>query len=257
VVVTRATEQAEALCRELAARGAVPLQLPTVGFAPAADTGPLDRALASLAEFDWLLLTSQNTVRALAERFHALQLDPHASGGPNVAAVGPATAEAATRAGFQVTYAAREHRGAALAGELGTQLRGAHVLLPRSDRASADLPEALRALGARVTEVVAYHTVRPQPNDDAVLRAVQGGEADVITFFSPSAFRNFAEELGLNLLRTIHSQTAIAVIGPVTASALRDAGIIPDVISPDASVDSLVAALRDFFLLRQPGARAR
>jgi uroporphyrinogen-III synthase len=90
------------------------------------------------------------------------------------------------------------------------------------------------------------------------LRAVQGGEVDVITFFSPSAFRNFAEELGLNLLQIIHSQTAFAAIGPVTAAAIQDAGIIPDVVSADASIESLVATLSDFFLLRQQaGARAR
>lgn len=259
VVVTRAVDQAEPLCRELAARGAVPLQLATVALAPPADPAPLDRALGSLAEFDWVLFTSQNAVRALAERFQALGLDGSGSGARlQVAAVGPATAETAALAGFRVTYVAREHRGTALAGELGSRLHGAHVLLPRSDRAGADLPNALRASGARVTEIVAYHTVRVQPQDDSVLRAVQTGEVDVITFFSPSAFQNLAEELGLNLLRAIHSQTAIAAIGPVTAGALRDAGIVPDVVAADASVDSLVAALCDFFLRRrQAGARAQ
>ena len=259
IVVTRAADQAEPLCRELASRGAVPLQLPTVGFAPPADPAPLDHALSSLAEFDWLFLTSQNAVRALTERLLAFGLDASGAGGrPQVAAVGPATAEAAASAGFRVTYVAREHRGTALADELGPRLHGAHVLLPRSDRAGADLPDALRSSGARVTEIVAYHTVRVQSQDDSVLRAVQTGEVDVITFFSPSAFHNLAEELGLNVLRTIHSQTAIAAIGPVTAGALRDAGIVPDVVSADASVDSLVAALCDFFLLRrQAGARAQ
>lgn len=258
VVVTRAADQAEPLCRALAARGAVALQLPTVGFAPA-DPGPLDRALGSLAEFDWLFLTSQNVVRALAERFHALGLDPSGAGSrPQIVAVGPATADAAARAGFRVTYVAREHRGAALAGEMASRVHGAHVLLPRSDRAGSDLPDALRASGARVTEIVAYHIVRAQTQDDSVLHAVRTGEVDVITFFSPSAFHNLAEELGPNVLRSIHSQAAIAAIGPVTAGALRDAGIIPDVVSADASVNSLVEALSDFFMLRRrAGARAQ
>ncbi len=259
VVVTRAAGQSELLCRELTARGAVPLRLPAIGFAPPDDFEPLDGALRSLAEFDWLLFTSQNAVRALAERFRTLGFEPGGTGFcPQVAVVGPATAVAAARAGFPAAYVAREHRGAALSAELGSRLHGARVLLPRSDRAGADLPAALRASGARVTEVVAYHTVRVQPQDDSVLRAVQTGEVDVITFFSPSAFQNLAEELGLNLLRAIHSQTAIAAIGPVTAGALRDAGLVPDVVSADTSVESLVAALCDFFLLRrQAGARAQ
>lgn len=235
------------------------MQLPTVGFAAVVDPAPLDGALGSLAEFDWMLFTSQNAVRAVAERFQALGIDM-SSGGTRlqVAAVGPATAEAAARAGFRVTYVAREHGGTGLAAELSSRVHGARVLLPRSDRASADLPGALRASGARVTEVVAYHTVRVQLRDESILRAVEAGKADVITFFSPSAFHNLAEELGLDVLRAIHTQTAIAAIGPVTAGALSDAGIVPDVVSGDASVESLVAALNDFFLLRrQAGARAQ
>ncbi len=37
-------------------------------------------------------------------------------------------------------------------------LAGKKILLPRSERARADLPNALTSVGAEVTEVVAYHT---------------------------------------------------------------------------------------------------
>ena len=63
VVVTRAPEQASELIRALEALGAEVLLLPTVGFAPAEDPAELDAAFARLAEFDWILFTSQNAVR--------------------------------------------------------------------------------------------------------------------------------------------------------------------------------------------------
>ena len=258
VVITRAPEQAEPFCHELAARGAIPLCLPMVGFAPPADSAALDHSLRHLAEFDWLLLTSQNAVRAVAERCCELGVSlvdatfsapPEGkSHGLEVAAVGPATAEAAACAGLRVAYVAREHRGSALAAELGSRLQGARVLLPRSDRASAELPGALRDAGATVAEVAAYQTIRVETRDDPLLDELRAGSVDVVTFFSPSAFHNLAEELGLDTLRTVRPQTAFAAIGPVTASAMSDAGLPPEIIASEASVASFITALTDYFL---------
>ena len=72
-----------------------------------------------LGRYDWLFLTSQNALRALQERseFLGLQL-PKELEGVRVAAVGPATAEAARNAGLEVDYVARKHQGVALAEEL-------------------------------------------------------------------------------------------------------------------------------------------
>jgi uroporphyrinogen-III synthase len=260
IVVTRAPEQAELLCRELAARGAIPLCLPTVGIARLADFAELDRSLRHLAEFDWLILTSQNTVRALDDRCRELGFDL-AGGGSSpgsesksrrlkVAAVGPATAEAAATIGLSVDYVAHEHRGSALATELGPCLRGARVLLPHSDRAGTGLPAALRDTGAAVTDVVAYRTIPVEPPNESLLCDLRAGGVDVVTFFSPSAFHNLAEEMGLDTLRAIRPQTALAAIGPVTASAMSDAGLSPEVIASEASVASFIAALIDYFSSR-------
>jgi len=261
-VVTRVREQAEPFCRELAARGAMPLCLPTVQFVPPDDLQPLDRELRRLGDFDWLLLTSQNAVRALVDRCRELGFelsDALSSAGPEegsheleVAAVGPATAEAAARAGLLVDYVARDHQALGLAAELAPRLRGARVFWPHSDRSAAELADALRGAGANVVAVVAYRTVHAAPQDDAVLEQLRCGAADVVTFFSPSAFRNLAEDVGFETLRAIHPQTAFAAIGPVTASALSEAGLHPQIISADASVASFVAALSDYFSLAAP-----
>ena len=63
MVVTRATEQAHELAHSLEALGADVLLLPTVSFAAVEDSQSLDAALRGLAEFDWILFTSQNAVR--------------------------------------------------------------------------------------------------------------------------------------------------------------------------------------------------
>ena len=78
IVITRAAGQSEALARALSARGAVPVVLPLVAFAEPEDFTPLDRAIAGIEQFDWMILTSAQAVRALAQRAEVVALDhPH------------------------------------------------------------------------------------------------------------------------------------------------------------------------------------
>ena len=163
MVVTRAAEQADGLARALESLGAEVLRMPAVGFSKAADMGPLDAAIENFGEFDWVLLTSQNAVRFFVERADDLGRGSEwlSQARARVAVIGPVTAEAAEHKGVTVNYVAKEQTGERLAQELAQQLRGKNVLLPRSDKADDRLPEALRALGAHVTEVVVYRTRRP------------------------------------------------------------------------------------------------
>ena len=67
VLVTRAVRQAGKLSDALRALGAEPVEVPVLEIAPPADLAPLDSALRSLDSYDWLILTSANTVRAVVD----------------------------------------------------------------------------------------------------------------------------------------------------------------------------------------------
>ncbi len=249
VVVTRAPEQAQELITRLAEAGAEVLLLPTLAFHPPKDPAPLDQAIRDLNQFDWILFTSRNAVRFFCERCRALGLEPPSgyTTRPQIAAVGPATAEAAQQQGIRVARVASRFLGAALAEELRSEVAGAKILLPRSDRAREELPVALRALGAVVTEVVAYQTGAPAAADRRVLDRILVGEVDVVTFTSPTAFEHFLELAGGDRLRRLSSSVVLAAIGPVTAAAIRDAGF-PVAIEAEASTaEGLVAALMAYF----------
>ncbi len=166
IVITRAAVQSEALARELSARGAIPVVLPLVSFADPEDFAPLDAAITEIQRFDWIIFTSAQAVRAVVKRGEELKRSLIQSGSKlRIASVGPVTAEAARQARLRVDYVAETHTGAALAEELGNRLQGAKVFLPRSDRANQGLPPALKRHGARVTEVIAYRTLRPTDVD--------------------------------------------------------------------------------------------
>ena len=98
VLVPRARDQASQLSALLRARGAEPLEVPTIEIRPVASTAELDRAVEDLAAggFEWVVLTSVNGVTALRARTEALGHGPAAVATTKVAAVGPAT-EAALR----------------------------------------------------------------------------------------------------------------------------------------------------------------
>jgi uroporphyrinogen-III synthase len=226
IVLTRAPEQSAALAEALERYGAEVLFLPTIAFAPAKYQLLLDAAIKELDQFDWILFTSQNAVRFFSQRRRELGSASGSGKNPSmrVAAIGPATAQAAEKEMWHVDYVAKNHTGASLVSELQSSLTGRKILLPRSDRADPRLLEQLRNIGAHATDVVAYSTVAAETLDSEVLRCLRAGEVDAAVFASPSAFHNLRTRLGSPEVTALSSRTQFAAIGPTTAQALRDAG---------------------------------
>lgn len=247
VVLTRTVEQSRELTSRLEVMGAIVLLFPAVSFSEPSDTMEMDRAIRSLGEYDWILFTSANAVRFFAGRCRKLGVEPAHGLNYRCAAVGSATASAVGAAGFAVDHVAQEFLGAALARELSTSLVGKKILLPRSDRARPDLPDALKAIGAEVAEVVAYHTGGAGRIDPGVMRAVREVQVDVISFFSPSAIENMRAEFGDDLLARLGAKAALAAVGPVTAAALRSAGLPVAIEAPLATAESMAAAIGNYF----------
>ncbi len=200
IVVTRAIEQGRAVKDRLEKVGAIVLLLPAVSFSEPADSTALDNVIRSLENFDWILFTSANAVRFFANRCRKVGRAFGEGKRPRCAAVGPVTASAAAAEGFVIDYVAKEFLGTALAWELSASLVGKRVLLPRSERAGRDLPDALKAGGAEVAEVVAYHTGGIGASEPGVMEALREARVDVISFFSQSAVENLCGELGADVL---------------------------------------------------------
>lgn len=248
IVITRAALQCAELVTQLDARKAVALVRPLISFADPEDFGPLDAAIAALEEFDWLIFTSAEAVRAVARRSAKLGCNlEQAWSSLRVATVGPATAEEVKRNKLEVNYVAQTHNGAALAQELGESVQGRKVLFPKSDRAKRDLPEALRRQGAEVIEVIAYRTLRPAESDQLMFDGIASGGADAILFFSPSAVEHFVQTFGSGPFGALQDRLAITAVGPVTAKALREAGAERIVVASDTTAGSVIDALEKHF----------
>ncbi len=254
VVVPRAGAWGERVGALLRARGATPLVLPLVDFAPAEDLRALDRALGALdaGAYDWLAVTSATTVDALAQRAAALGLgslsDVLAGAGDHpatrVAAVGPATASAWSGHGVHPALVSTERSAAGLAAQLAERTgddgtdRPRTVLVPRSDLAETTLADGLRAAGWTADEVVAYRTVTGTPDPDAAARAWTGGGPRAVLLTSPSTARAVVGRLGMP-----PSGTVVCCLGPRTAGYAREQGLPVDVVADDPTVENLVLAL--------------
>lgn len=256
VVVTRAEAQSARLIEALQVEGAVPLRAPTIRVLPPDDPAPLQAAVADLRQFDWLVCTSTNAVRAVVSaRSEALG----AAEWPEslrAAAVGPTTALALRAEGLAGAFTPSTAVAEALARELPIA-PGARILWPHGDLADGALGEALAARGAVVTAPVAYRTVA----DIALLGvvdAVRDGRVDAITFTSASTVRHVVEGLtaaGVDLARAGHVPRPIIVcIGPVSAAAARECGLIVDAIADPHDDTGMIIALKQAFAARTAAA---
>jgi uroporphyrinogen-III synthase len=99
-------------------------------------------------------------------------------------------------------------------------------------------------MGANVDAIVVYETRKPGEDQLRELRAVLlGGSVDVLTFTSPSTFRNFVATFSKAELDPLLGRALIAAIGPVTAGAIEEAGYEADCIAPTSTIETLVDAI--------------
>ncbi len=240
VVVTRSREQAGALVGLLESAGAEALVFPSIEIIDPPDTAPLDEALRNIDVYAWVVFTSANAVTRFFAHMALADLDARHLHGLRVGAVGPATAVALRAHGIEPDFVPDEYVGeGVLEGlcERGVG-EGTRVLLPRALEAREVLPDGLRAQGARVDVIPVYRTVTG-PGDSAVLERLQRGEADAVTFTSPSTVRGFLQLAGA----VDRDAMVVAVIGPIAGRAAREAGLRVDVEPAEYTAAALVSAL--------------
>ncbi|MCW3013816.1 MAG: uroporphyrin-III C-methyltransferase [Solirubrobacterales bacterium] len=115
-------------------------------------------------------------------------------------------------------------------------LAGVTVAVTRARAQASTLAARLRALGATVVEAPA---ISIQPLE---VQVPDPREFDLVAFTSPNAVTRFFE--GVKDARALAGST-VAAIGPGTARALREHGIVADVVPPRSIAESLVDALAE------------
>jgi uroporphyrinogen-III synthase len=219
VVVTRAEGDGATLGELLAARGAIPVNVPLI--ATVDDEAELARlATLDVDVYDWVVVSSPRG----AERLTAA----HPAIAAKVGAVGRTTAAAVPRCDFVPTV----QNAAGFVAEFPRG--GGRVLVVQAATAAPTMAAGLAAAGYEVTVVAPYRTVPATPSDE--LREALAG-ADAVLFASGSAAEAWVEVIGRA------APPVVVAIGPQTAAAARRAGLAVTVVAEDHSLRGMVDAL--------------
>lgn len=229
----------------LTARGALPVELPTIRFLAPLDLGPLDASIAAIESYDWIIFTSTNGVRAFTERLAEQGRAASVLGIANLVAIGPSTSSALRDLGLSVDVCPSNSVAEAVLEELRRyDLKGARVLLPQAQDARDVLAIGLVQQGALVQRVPTYRTVHTD-NGEVARRLFLTNNVDIVTLTSSSTVKNLFEIIGSDALELI-GDTTVASIGPITSRTARELGLVVSVEAREHTIDGLVRALESY-----------
>jgi len=248
IVVTRAAHQAEPFIRAIEAEGGTAIPFPTITIKPPDSWDPCDRAIDSLHMYDGIIFTSGNGVEFFTKRLDTRKKSIQELAPKMICVVGEKTKQAVERFGLRVTTMPEKFTALDLANALRQEdLHGKSFLFARGNLGKGTLPEVLKTLGANVDSVIVYQTCKPpRENVDHIQTMLMDRKIDVITFTSPSTFKNFIELFPLGTLEELRPSMAIAVIGPVTAKAVTESGFSVDMFAKESTAESLVRAIVEY-----------
>lgn len=250
IVVTRSRDRARELSDRLQSLGAQAIEAPTFRLIPAEDPEAIERAAASVQQFQWVVCESANAAHRFLKALLSGARDLRALGGVKVAAVGPSTADPLRAVGLVPDVVMPEVAEEATCDAMTAHgsLAGARVLVlgPDHGRGRNGLAPELRRRGADVQDLVAYRTAPEAPESAAaqeLYRELLEGRIDAVTFTSATAVQRFADLIGRDQAADLLNTTVVVTIGPVTAAAATDLGVTDPVVAETYTVDGLVEAL--------------
>jgi len=263
VLIPQTKDSADEMVAMLGSHGATSEKVPTIAVEPPRTPAQMERAVKGLVDgrYQWIVFTSENSVRAVWEKFTQFGLDARAFSGVRIACVDARTAAAVRALGINPDLVAEQSDSAVGPGNSASLLDDFpefddlldpvdRVLLPRADIATETLAAGLRERGWEVDDVTAYRTVRAAPPAAQIREAIKAGGFEAVCFTSSSTVRNLVGIAGKP-----HARTVVACLGPKTAETAREFGLRVDVQPETPEIGAMVEALAAHALrLREEGA---
>jgi uroporphyrinogen III methyltransferase/synthase len=235
------------MVKKLEHLGAVVSRLNAVEIREPADFSPLDRALDELhaGDWDWLVFTSANGVRAVMKRIDTLGRDLRTLGRVKLAAIGPKTADVLREYHLRADVVPTSFSSEGLAATLAEPTRGQRVLLARANRGRELLREELRKVAAKVDQVTVYDQADAVDCDSTVMDALRRGEIRYVTLPSSNIAKGILSSFDETIRGRVHrGDILLIVISPETGKTVRELGFPvaaeADVFTEDGLIDAVV-----------------
>ena len=227
VLVTRAETQSGKFTALLKHEGATVVEMPALAITPPSSWTDLDKAIADISTFDWLILTSANAVNYFCDRLNALSYDARVLGGIKIAVVGHKTADVLKTRQLNPDFIPPNYVADSLVTHFPENLTGKKILFPRVESGGRKvLIEELSSKGATVVEVAAYQSQCPEKIDPQAWQALEKQQIDVVTFASSKTVKNFyrllQQQTSTEAIDSLLNNVCIASIGPQTSKTCRE-----------------------------------
>jgi uroporphyrinogen-III synthase len=238
--------------------GGTPVSAPSVQEVERPEEAQRFAAHLTAGRFDVVIFLTGAGVDALLNK--SFDETVAALRGTTIACRGPKPLAALKRHGLRpAVTSAKPHTSKDLLEALSLiPLDGRRVALVHYGERSPWISEELRGRGAVVDDVCAYEWELPADERPlgALIEQVVAGQIDALLVTSQIQFRNLqaiarkaARDQGL--ADALRGKVIVGAIGPICAEAIREGGVIPDVLPAAANLPSLVRALADYFELTQ------
>jgi len=242
IVVTRAADRADDLRTSLELHGARVITFAATRIVPCDGERleDLERALSTLARFDWVVFTSVTSVALTFDCAASCGVSTADWGATQIAVVGSATAAAVRERGLPVAIVPERFVAEGLLDAFASRdiLHGANVLYPAASGARAVLAEGMRALGATVHQLPIYNSVVSDDDSSPVHAALSAGQLDLVTLTAASAV-----DAWVGAMAPSHTVVDAVTIGPVTTQAASKAGVRVVAEAAPSTLEGLVAAV--------------
>lgn len=252
ILITAPLDSSERIAGLVRQRGGIPVIAPLIKRVPLPGSEALQNKLRALSSYRWIVFTSAGAVERFFDELETLQLRAENMPG-TIVAIGERTRRRIERRGFAVGCVAQDSVAEGVVEAMLKQgLRaGDRVFFPCADNARSFIPEELQRRGVYVEVMELYTIALDTPDNlDYIRAALDSGVIDAVTFTSPSAARRFFEIFSWPEMLF---RPAIGVIGPTTAAALCEAKVKEFVQPPQATAESMIAALAEYFESYRPG----
>ncbi|MGK7874604.1 MAG: uroporphyrinogen-III C-methyltransferase [Xenococcaceae cyanobacterium] len=251
VLVTRAAEQSSKFTNLLQQQGATVIEMPALLICPPSSWEGLDRAIANLSDFHWLILTSANGVEYFFNRLATLGKDARALAGIKIAVVGKKTAAILKQHNLQPDFIPPDFVADSLVENFPESLTDKKVLFPRVETGGREvLVKELTAQGVEVVEVAAYQSRCPTQISPPAWEALQQGTVDLVTFASSKTVKNFYQLIESALTpnsestpQSLLENVCIASIGPQTSKSCHQILGRVDIEAQEYTLEGLTEAL--------------
>lgn len=245
-LLTRSAEQTVEITKKLEKFGAKVFKLPTIRIVPPKSYHDLDKAISEIENYQWIIFTSQNGVDYFFQRYRKKGKSFEVLKKIKIGAIGPATEKKIKNYHLRIVFEPKIYTSEGIIRDLKKkkfQIEGTRILLPRADIAPQWLPQELTKLGAEVTQVIAYRTMREKKVPARIKKMLRTGEIDLVIFTSSSTVKNFLSLVGKN---NLSQKVKFASIGPVTTKTAQELGLKINLQAKEPTLDGLVESILSY-----------